>query len=67
MNRFWTCWVKGTNGGYGYQHTTREDAVQEAERLAGLPVNQGREVYMLELVGCCKKPPPVQWEEIIPF
>ncbi|MCK9369938.1 hypothetical protein M0R04_08545 [Candidatus Dojkabacteria bacterium] len=68
MNKFWTTWVEGSMGGYGHQHLTRELANQEAERIALQPANQGKKVYVLELVGCCENPkPPVNWIAIAPF
>lgn len=65
MQKFWTCWVVGTDGGYGQQHQTIEAATNEAERLARLHQNHNRAVYVLELVGCCLVPQaPVQWQII---
>ncbi len=51
MKKFWTCWVDGTTGGYGYRHSTFEDAQHEAKRLAVLQGNDGKAVYVLEYVG----------------
>ena len=51
MIKFWTCWVEGTTGGYGYRHESLESARKEAERLAALSNNDGKPVFVLEFVG----------------
>ena len=62
MERFWVCSVEGTNGGR-YRHWTLVGAEIEAERLAKLPYNQGRMVYLFEYIGGCKaEQTPVKWE-----
>jgi len=48
---FWTCWVQGLDGGYGFEHPTPESAMKEAERLAE---TSGRKVFVLQLVGVCR-------------
>ena len=63
MERFWECYVEGTNGGRHYQHRSLESAEKEAERLATLPSNQGLTVYLFQCVGKCKaEPVSVKWE-----
>lgn len=54
MKQFYTCWVEDTSGGYGYKHPNFEDARKEAERLANLPGNDGKQVYVLCCLGCAK-------------
>ncbi len=62
MEKFWICYVTGTDGGRRYRHYTLESAQTEAERLAKLPDNQGKEIYLFECVGKCKvEPIPVKW------
>ena len=66
MNRFWTVFVEGTAGGYGCPHDTLESARQEAERLAKMPGNRGKKVYVLELVGFCQSQDiPVTWKSLL--
>jgi len=67
INRFWTCWVEHSNGGYGYRHTSREAACLEAERLAQLTSNRGKVIFVLEMVASCRMRVPVEWQTIIPF
>jgi len=63
MKGFWLCWVGGTDGGFHYRHYTFEGALIEAERLARLPDNRGKYVYVLEASNRCKvEPCPVKWE-----
>jgi len=69
MKQFYTCWVEGTNGGYGYKHLQYEDARKEAERLASIPANDGKTVYVLCCLGFARIA-KVTWEETeqnIPF
>ena len=54
MKQFYCTWVEGTNGGYGYKHTTQEEAKAEAKRLAHLPSNDGKQVYVLCCLGFAK-------------
>jgi len=63
MKTFWTCWVKGTDGGSGYQHPTFESAKTESERLARLPINQGKKVYVFECKGASSYN-DVNWERV---
>lgn len=44
---FWACWVKGTRSP-SFQHRTADDAQKEAERLARLPENVGKPVFVLK-------------------
>ena len=63
MKRFWECYVEGTDGGRHHRHMNLADACLEAERLATLPDNQGKAVYLFECIGKCKiKPLQVEWE-----
>ena len=65
-HKFWTCFVEGTAGGYGHRHDTLESARQEAERLAKMPGNRGKKVYVLELVGFCQSQDiPVTWKSLL--
>ena len=58
---FWMVWVSGTRGP-AYQHYDKASAEREAERLARLSGNEGRDVYVLEVVASCKaEVPPVEW------
>ena len=63
MKRFWECYVEGTNGGRHYKHFELPLAEKEAERLATLPNNQGKTVYLFECIGKCRiEPFRVKWE-----
>ena len=63
--KFWTCLVEGTLGGYSYQHDTLESAREEAEKLARMPSNRKKRVFVLELVCLCEVlETPVQWTEV---
>ena len=63
MERFWECYVEGTDGGRHYKWYTLEGAQSEAERLARLPDVQGRTVYLFECIGKCRvEQNPVKWE-----
>lgn len=63
MKAFWIIFVEHTDGGRHYRHSSLESALKEAERLAGLPANQGLRVYVFECVGRCKtEATPVTWE-----
>jgi len=70
MKQFYTCWVEGTNGGYGYKHPTHKKAKAEAKRLADLPSNDGKQVYVLCCLGFARVS-RVTWENTesdeIPF
>ena len=68
--KFWIVMVQGTNGGTGYRHSSFKEAQQEADRLAHMPSNVGKEVYVMEVVGYCFVPEaPQTWHPIgeIPF
>jgi len=63
--KFWNCLVEGTDGGFHYKHSSIENAVAEAKRLARLAGNKGRKVYVLETVGFCEVPEvPVEYFEL---
>jgi len=65
VERFYNCLVEGTDGGYHYRHDTPEDARVEAERLARLPYNRGKKVYVLMMISYCEVPEtPVVWHEV---
>jgi len=55
MERWWECYVEGTDGGRHYRHWTLEGAQKEAERLARLTE---KTVYLFECIGRCY----VKWE-----
>lgn len=58
--RFWECYVEGTNGGRHYKHYSLALAQLEAERLARLT---GDKVYLFECVGVCQIfETPIKWE-----
>ena len=59
---FWLCYVEGTHIGFPYKHFTLEAAETEAERLAQLPDNRGKQVYVLGVISSCEVPKmPVTW------
>ena len=63
MKRFWIIFVERTDGGRHHRHQILEDAETEAERLARLPENQGKCVYVFECIGKCEtEQSPVRWE-----
>ncbi len=65
MERFWNCWVEGTEGGNHIKHWHYEIAKEEAERLARLPENRGKTVYVMGGVSYCKVPTqPIEWHDI---
>lgn len=49
MKKFWTCWVDGSSGGYGYRHESLESAKKEAERLA--TIYEGKAVFVMAFIG----------------
>ena len=61
IERFWTCWVDRTSGGYGHRHKTKEDAYKEAERLSQMPSNHNRKVFVMVVVAACQIKVPVEW------
>jgi len=62
MNKFWICYVRGTNGGSHLKHYFKDSAQREAERLARLPNVMGEQVYLFECIGVCRvEPNPVKW------
>jgi len=63
MKPFWIIFVEHTKGGKHYRHETSESAMNESVRLARLPENIGKYVYMFECVGRCRvEEKPVKWE-----
>jgi len=66
MNKFWCCFVEEIEtGGFSYKHATEEDARIEAERLAKLPCNEGRNVYVLQAIAFCQTEyPPVRFYDM---
>ena len=63
MEKFWIIFVEHTDGGRHYRHPTLALAQNESERLARLPDNQGKSVYIFECVGKCKvEQAPVKWD-----
>ena len=64
MDKFWMVYVEGTQG-CKIPHLTRQNAIDEAERLLRLPSNVGRKVFLLESMGYVHcEPLPVKWEVI---
>jgi len=60
MERWWECYVEGTDGGRHYRHWNLVTAQKEAERLARLTKMT---VYLFECVGQCRtEETPVKWE-----
>ncbi len=66
MKTFWTCWLEGTNGGRQFQHESFGSAEQEAKRIALMPENDGKKVYILMCLGAvsAKK---TTWEQAASF
>jgi len=63
MERLWTILVEHTDGGSYHRHATLQSAETEAERLARLPYNVNKEVYLFECIGRCKaEQPSITWE-----
>ena len=63
MEKFWIIFVDHTDGGRHYRHDTLESAQTEAERLAQLPDNTGKNVYIFVCEGRCRTEiTPVKWE-----
>ena len=63
MDTFWMCWVEGRLGPTR-QHETLTDAKHEAERLARLPENEDRHVFVLAAVYACQAQEiPVLWDD----
>ena len=57
MDKFWCCFVEGT-GGFSYKHLIEGDARIEAERLAKMPQNHRKKVYILKPIGFCRTAEP---------
>lgn len=63
-DKFWMCFVEGS-GGCKQVHLKHSDAVKEAERLARMPCNRGKRVFVLVSVGRCGvEDLPVTWHPI---
>jgi hypothetical protein len=60
MQKFWMVWVEGTRGPT-YQHLGSNEAVIEAERLARMPENTNKRVYILEARAYCAVT-NIKWE-----
>jgi len=61
MEKFFMLYVKGRQGP-AVKHFSQEEAMAEAERLAQLPENLGKKVYLLEAIGYCEvELTPVTW------
>lgn len=65
MERFWICYIGGTDGGKWIHHFSLAEARAEAERLARLPNVSGKTVYVFECVGKCHVQ-SIQWEVPLP-
>ena len=64
MDKFWMCFVEGTEGCH-CRHSNRTEAMEEAERLLQKPKNIGKKVYLLEVVGYAHfGPMPLKWENL---
>lgn len=60
--KFYTCYVEGTDGGKGYKHAKPEEAKHEATRLAK---ETGKKVYVMRAISYCEVTDnPVKWTEI---
>lgn len=57
--KFWMVWVQGADGPTK-QHGAKQEAKQEAERLALL--HPGCPVWLLESEGFARAREPVQWD-----
>ena len=65
MDRFYMVWVYG-KALPSVVHLDKKETEQEAERLALLPDNIGRKVFILETTSYCEvQPLPIKWT-IIP-
>lgn len=58
---FWICYVDGKMTNPFRHHLTEPEARKECERLAKLPDNKGKRVWLLECVGECQEQ-GVKWE-----
>ena len=58
---FWMCYVEGKHAP-AHKHLEWDTAQKEAERLAVLPDNLKRKVFVLRAVALCEvSSPPVEW------
>ena len=61
MDKFFMIFVEGKRGST-YKHKTPQEVAIEAERLARLPDNLGRRVYVLNTISYCVSDVlPVYW------
>ena len=62
--KFWMLFVEDSRG-FSHKHQTEGDARIEAERLARMPGNRDKKVYVLETILFCKTEcPPISWHEL---
>jgi len=62
MNKFWIIVVGGKGVGEPRQHPTEPESHEEAERLAKLPDNVGRKVFVFGLESYCVMPEvAIEW------
>jgi hypothetical protein len=62
--KFWMCYVEGS-AGCRMTHPCEGDAMEEAQRLAKLPGNETKRVYVLQSIRYCQTEyPPVVWHEM---
>lgn len=70
MKAFWTTWVEGSDGGYGYRHASFESAQKEAERIAIKPDVVGKQVFVMAAIGAATAK-QTEWEAVdiddVPF
>jgi len=65
--KFWMLIVQGSSGGCRVQHTNKDEAMREAERLLQQPQNEGKKVFLLEAVGFARiVPTPIEWVALLP-
>lgn len=55
MERFWMVIVEGTPS-TRHRHITELEAINESHRLADMPSNLGKKVYILEAIGFSQTP-----------
>ena len=66
MEKFYGCYIEGKGGSWN-KLLTVEKAEREAERLAALPENKAKRVYVLEAIEVCQAEvpltynPPIYW------
>ena len=50
VDKFWFCWVEGTDDVCPKKYLGFGEAYEEAQRLAKSPDSQGKKVYVLESI-----------------